>query len=390
MTVARDYLARHQKEYPPRYPLLNGLDRAQQLFQNLLPVLPHCILDLFSDGLIAVGEVGRNEPDIQTINLRDNGFVIEFNSGMMDFDYAVARGLSGLFVRNTTSGPANQKALGLPEVTHQVARIFMQWRWYKRWIWNLRRIKYPRFLISKSSHEWTEAIANLTELFMLAHEVGHIALNKGMLPHRSDNDEEDADAFALKIITSIRGTSLSLLFAGSIFAIRIFEGLEKVGVRFSNAYPAQAERITNICTYMLSLSPSRQYYHEICRIAVAFQDMMDDVENHIIKRKATVKPNTDRIIIRLIAEILEVALERAPKEIVTTDIIKIIKQNPADVTRQIIDTLKKYYLIMPQGETFINQETREKMGKVIQEVLTGLPENSQFSLTFWQSQIVSC
>jgi hypothetical protein len=64
VTSASEELAKHQKAYPPRYGYLRGVDRAQQLYRNLAPTLPPRIRDLFSSGLAAVGEVGRNYPDI--------------------------------------------------------------------------------------------------------------------------------------------------------------------------------------------------------------------------------------------------------------------------------------------------------------------------------------
>ncbi len=372
MTTASDYLAKHQKAYPPLYLVSQGLDRAQQLYKNLAPDLPSGISDLFSNGLLAVGEVGHNFPDIQTITVPGGGFVIEFNSGMMDFVYAVARGLSGRFVRNIAAGPENRAALALPEVERQIAKIFMQWKWYKRWLWKLRRIRYPDFDITEGAHKWAEGIATIAELFMLAHEVGHIILEKKILPPRSANNELDADTIAMMLVAKFankKGEDPTFIFAGAVFAIRIFAGLEKVGVRFSSAYPPQAERIANISACMSSLCPSRQYFQEISRIAVAYQDMMDTVENHIVKRPGTIKLDPERIIVRLTAELLEVALGRVSKDKLIADINKIAEQTSADIRRQVADTLNKCYVVTPQVETFIDRDTKKKMGALILEVM---------------------
>lgn len=383
MTTASDELAKHQKACPPRYAHLQGLDRAQQLYQNLVPVLPPRISDLFSNGLVAVGEVGRNNPDIQTIQISGGGSVIEFNSGMMDFVYTVARGLAGRSVRRTASGPENQEALSLPDVVRQIGKVFMQWKWYRRWLWKLRRIRYPEFHITENTHRWVEANATLAELFMLSHEIGHIVLEQKILPPLTANAELNADTIGLELIANLvtkRGEDINLVFAGAVFAIRIFAGLEKVGVRFSSAYPPQAERIANISACMLSLCPSRQYFHEISRVAVSYQDIMDDVENHIVRRTAPVKPDTERITVRLIAELLDVALGRLPKKKFIAYIIQTAEETSPDMMRQVVDTLKKYYVDAPQDEPFLDQDIKKKMGALIIEILSELPEQVRVML----------
>lgn len=375
MTVASEYLAKHQKSYPPRYVDSQSIDRALRLYQNLAPVLIPSMQDLFSNGLVVVGEVGRNTPDIQNIRISSDSFVIEFNSGMMDFVYTVARCLAGRLVRNTLSDPDNEAALALSEVVQQTAKIFMQWKWYKRWLWKLRRIRYPEFGMVKGVHKWVEDISTIAELFMLAHEIGHILLEKKILPPLTANTEKDADTIAMMLLAkfaSKRGEDHTFIFAGAVFAIRIFAGLEKVGVGFSSEYPPQAERIENIYACMLSLCPSRQYFHEISRIAVAYQDMMDSVENYIVKRSDPFKPDKERIIVRLIAELLDVVLGRLPKEKLITDFVKIAEQTPADIMKQVVENLDKYYVVPPQKETFIDKDTKKKMGLLITEILPEL------------------
>jgi len=388
MAKASDRLAKLRKAYPPRFVDSRGVDRVQRLYQSLAPVLPPQIRDLCSNGLLAIGEVGRSTPDVEKISFKDGSSMIEFTSGMMDFLDAFARVLSGRFVRDTVSGPRNQPALSPDEVAQQIEDLFIQWKvqwkWYERWFHKSGRIRSPKFDTPDDVRSWTNDIVSIAELFILAHEIGHIVLDKGILLPLTANAEKNADTIGMILVTklpSIGREDLAFRFAGAVLAIRIIVGLEKVGVLFSGAYPHQDERLTSISAYMLSICPSRQYFHEISRIAVAYQDMMDTVEGKIVKPPDLVRADTERIIVRLIAQLLQVAQSRVGKEKLITDIFRIAEQTPVDVMRQVGDTLHKYYVAAPLDESFIDQDMKKKMGALILEVLSELPEQVRMMLT---------
>jgi hypothetical protein len=49
--------------------------------------------------------------------------------------------------------------------------------------------------------------------------------------------------------------------------------------------------------------------------------------------------------------------------------------------RQVGDTLHKYYVAAPLDESFIDQDMKKKMGTLILEVLSELPEQVRMMLT---------
>jgi hypothetical protein len=73
MTPARQYVERQQRRYPPCYPFRDGVDRAKQLCNILVPSLPTSIQGLIRDGTVAVAEVGKYQPDVRVITIPKGG-----------------------------------------------------------------------------------------------------------------------------------------------------------------------------------------------------------------------------------------------------------------------------------------------------------------------------
>jgi hypothetical protein len=371
LTLASEYLVKKKRKYPPFYIDKEGIDRVQKLYQNLEPTLPSPVNEIISNGNVSMGEVGRTMPYVFSKEFHDGSSVIIFYSGQMDFVYAVARTLSGLGVHNTIYGPENKPTLSIDEVARDVALLFKQYKSFRGLPWNLSLIKYPTFDILESIHQWAEAIATCAELFMLAHEIGHIVLEKKKTQLLSFSEEREADTIATLLVTNYatkKGDDYSMFFAGAIFAIKIIEGLEKVGVQFPLGYPPAKQRIENVSACLLSSCPSTQYFHEISRIAVAYQDMMDSVLSSV-KPLNPMKPNLDRIIGRLITELLEVVLGRTTKMKLSTDFLSITNNIPTEMKQQIITILHNYYVVTPYQDSFIDKETKMKIGKLVIEVL---------------------
>jgi hypothetical protein len=382
---AADFLARRQKRYPPFYATSPGVDRARQIYRALKSGVPQDIRKLFDQETAVIGEVGRNAPDVSVRVLKRAGFrrlarsayVIEFNSGMMDFVYAVARTLAGLMVRQTTSGPSNTAPLQMPDVVAQTAALFARRARLSRWPWSAfsGRIEHPTFPITKSVHDWIETLTTCAEMFMVAHEVGHVARREGMPPF-SSNEEECADALAMSFylpaIFQLYKEEPRLALAGAMFAVNIFEGLQRLGVHFSDVYLPQVKRVELVKHFVLALGPSPQWFHEIFTIAVAYQDMLEDVVNRLDPGS---KPPAqfDRVLVRIISEIEEVVRGRLKMEKLIDDLGDIQRRVPASLLEAVARTLCAYYVTNPSPVALLHPAFRKQMGEVLVAAIPRMP-----------------
>ena len=333
-----------------------------------------------AEGTVAIGEIGQYVPDVRTIPISGKGFVIEFTSGMMDFDYAVGRALAGVHIGHTEKGADNAKALELPSVASLVAQVFREWAQHTRWswFWSWRRIKRADFPLDDNVRNWVESIVTTAELFTLAHELGHVACNCALCPPISGNKEEDADIYGLRFFLPMASKEVGRrrAYAGAVYAIRLLAGLERLGVRFSSKYPPQVRRVELLWQEIRSQCPSEQFFHEVMTIASSYQDLMDDIENHLVRDSSAVLPNAERTLIRLLAQLEEVARGRdVTKETFVADIIALHKMMPTETLRQAAITLFEYYVSKPPPESCIRADLRMRMAKELVLIIEMLPQD---------------
>jgi hypothetical protein len=377
VTAATEYLAKRQTKYPVSSDRPGGLDRAWSLYQDLTAGLPPTLCTYASDGAVAVGELGRNAPDVRMVPTGD-GAVIEFTSGMIDFIDAVVRTLAGNMVKVTSSGPENAASLSLSEVALHTAALFREWKWPNQWIWAIRRIAAPKFSMGKNVQRTVHDIATHALRFLLAHELGHVALERGLLPQPNENVELAADTIGFGFLLRAgerHGMDPTITFAAAVLAVRICAGLEHVGVRFSGDYPKQQKRVENLHSVMRSACPGVQYFHEIARIAVAYQDQMDDVDRALDKRLQAAPLDAERVLVRLVAELLDVALGRLSPGRFEADVVALSERAPRGVIPEALQTLHRYYVDSPTEDTFIDADTKATMGRALVEITAALPSS---------------
>lgn len=372
---AQKHLAQRQRRYPPRYQNLSGSDRVQQLYQFLAPELPEALRALVADGTLVIGEIGHNVPDVRMIPISPNGFVIEFTSGMMDFQYAVARALAGLDQENAK---LEEQPLRLLDVTSLVEKVLRQWARYIRWfwLWPWRRIEIPNFPIARGAQEWIEMMVTMGELFLLAHELGHVALESGLVNPVSGGDEVDADRYGLKFLlpAAKRHWHERIAYAGPIVPIRILASLERLGVKFSKQYPPQAERVRLLREQVSNICPSKEYFYEATTVMVSWQDMMDDIENHIDPKSPPAFPDTERLLVRLIAELEEVSRGNVTIDRFIEDIEHLAKSYPQKTIKQAAILLVSHYMqLPPPPNIFLRKELRTLMAGKLTELIAKLP-----------------
>lgn len=378
MTPAQTYLAKRQSRYPPCYPRRGTEDRAQQMYRVLAPTLPQELHALVSDGSVAIGEVGRYVPDVSAIPVSNGGFVIEFTTGMMDFDYAVGRAAAGIHVGHAESGPENAKATDLETAVSLISSVFDQWKKHTRWAWLWRpgRIKHAEFRIAQDVREWIETIVTFAEAFMLAHELGHVAINRTLRPRITANDEENADTYGLQFFLPAAEKRIGrrMAYATPIFALLLFDGLERIGVRFSAEYPPNSKRIELLREQIRSRCPSTQYYHEAITIMVSYQDMMDDIIRHIDKRPDKISPDVERTIVRLIAQLIEVGKGGVAQATFIEDFMEMAGRIPAATMQEAAQTLIKYYVPPHEDEAYLSIDVRILMAAALVAVIDVLPQ----------------
>ena len=369
------HIVLRQQEYPIER------DRAMQLFRLLGSTSEHAGFEtLIDSGILAIGEIGQHKPDIRTVRTAGNGSAIEFCSGMMDFVYSVSRALAGAINEYADGGRVNTALLDVGGIAPYAAQTLAEWG--KRWglfgwlPWNRRRIKPPVLAITKSVGETAEELAKQAALFMLAHELGHVAEQQGMGPHVEANPESKADALGLALVLNAHeGLSQRMPYAGAVFAVRVLKALENRHVRFSDQYPPATERLSVLRTVLHKSCPSTQAYHEVSTIAVAYMGLMDEVD-YILTSSAPRSPghpSAEQALITLIAILEEGARGRLPKEQVIDDFSRNLHLAPATSAQAIANSLVEYYLLNA-GVSYLDLEIRRQMGVMLVSIVVGMPE----------------
>ncbi len=340
--------------------------------------MPQALRELFINGNAAIGEVGTHRPDVCTLTLPGGASAIEFTTGMMDFVYAVSRALTGAVTGWGRSGLEYKAAKGVSEVTPHVAKTFEQWgkKWgaFSWFPWNWGRIKKPDFWITEGAWQLGEKLATVAETFMLSHELGHVAINTGIHSPKLKNTEEAADEFGLSIILRDE-VQLRFPFAAAIFSVRIFAGLERFGVRFSDAYPPQVQRVALLNSELLSMSPSKQYFHEVSTIAAAYQSMLDEVDNIISGGSSILLSNEDGALIGFIGMLEEVTRGRLPEDKFVEEFIHRAGRTQETALPSVFSRLLEYYTSVPPGVAYLPETLRLQMGGRLLNLIPKLPES---------------
>lgn len=370
LKAAQAHLAEQQRKYPPLYPLNSkGRDRVGALLGVLQPQLPAELKDLLDAGSVAAGEIGKFEPSIVTVQLDGKNFVIEVCSGLMDFYYDVGKAMGGTFVVHSTSPtPDNERVLSVEAVTELVAKVYRQWKKFadQNWLSSLwqthTRFRNSDFTLSEPARGPIESLVTSAELFMLAHELAHVALDTALRAPPTNNDELNADTIGFElympVVEKIVGTRTA--YAAAVFAVRVTAGLERIGVKFARNYPSPKVRLDNLRALFARRCPSQQFCDEASTIMVAYQHFMDDVDNRFATGSAPA-PDSDRTFIRMLAELQEVAVNRQTREKFVKDIQEIAKSISSDDLKAIFAKLHDYYILKAPEESYLPLDMRMKM-----------------------------
>lgn len=336
-TAAQARLSEEQKRYPP------PSDRVKDLYAALEQHLPPEVQQLAAQGNLVAGEVGEIHPDVATAYPDAGGYSIEFTTGMMLYTELVARYCAGLFVE----GAAGATTITIDEVIALLEAVMQTYKQQSRSMWNIFRPKFaPQDVaVSPAAAQFRDGILDSMRIFMLAHELGHVAISANACKTDNDNEELAADSLGLQfgLPAAAEKHSWRIALAGTAAAIRIFVSLQRFGVRFSSAYPPQDERLEVLEARTRAILGGDQRADEAGTVMVAVLDMMDDLDSRIQRQKTEWRYTEQRARIGLLARLIEVA----NGNISPGDFVDMLQPYQADlqpdVMARVLKTLHEYY-----------------------------------------------
>jgi hypothetical protein len=287
-----------------------GRDRVEALFSRLAPFLPAPICGLYQSGDLAVGGVAVPGVLAHTYPLGGT-WAIEMSSAFMRFLYAVCRTQCGNARVVANPGNVVPAAITLAELVDHMTAIVTAWK--SGAVWDRRPCAYPEFPLHPSQVALAEEVTCRAELFILAHEVGHVmaAHSPGECSFPKDvgpevGEELWADAFATRAVVTADQGQPRYAYAGAVLAVRVCAWLERMGFDFGPDYPTAERRLAQVRDLCKSLLPPQDFAF-ISTIAQAFDDQLEAVEARVLGAPVTRVESADRVQIRLLA----VAEERA-------------------------------------------------------------------------------
>jgi hypothetical protein len=374
-TWAKDHLEQLQAIHPP----WRSVDRAKLHYQTLSPYLPSVLLS----AQLSIGEVGLADPAADMLPKDDESFLILLNSGLMEFFYTMSRTLCGL-QRTYSPGGVEEPSLTYDQLVRAVSTLYGDWKAGK--YTRGEEFVHPLFPLDQEGTATAEHLASCAELFVLAHELGHVAIRLGNSPpFESDpwgGEESHADAFAARIVlVASQRMNARMLYAGAVFAIRVFFGLTQVGFQFAHHYPPAAVRLNMLATSArLLLGNDEAKFLSLNTIAAGFDELLEGAENLLFGRGPTTRQTTDRVLTRLWS-----MLEAAANGSVPMD--KLVRDASASFTtvsdEVMAEAAQKISGLLPAGSGVGPGPTGKqlRMGESLRKLAPQLPEPARSAFT---------
>jgi hypothetical protein len=301
MTLAQQRLAGLQRLDPP----WRGVDRVMQLYRLLEAHVPDEIRGLQQEGHLALGEIGGPiNAYAEALPDSDSAYAVVITSGFLEFMCAVLRPLCAYSTVHGTN------VVQVPALTHAetkerikaTARVFKEWQTCV----TMADVERLRSLpVSRVHADLAHKLAVNVELFVLAHELAHVEIFRGL--RRSDaslQDEQhlqEGGADLLAVTTLARaGEQLGyrMAFAGAVLGPRILVCLERLGCRFNGPHPAPAERLAMAKIQLRRLCATDLDYIHCSTIACAYDELMEGVESSIFKNTTETEQTYERVLTR--------------------------------------------------------------------------------------------
>jgi hypothetical protein len=385
---AERMLRQDQERSPPLYGSQNGV---VGLLQRLK--LRDMMQQAYSDGRFAIGEIGNVTPDAFT-KPRGRGhpyYVIEITSGMLDFTYAFGMAMAGRdVILNKDGSHQNEPVADTKQVVSKAADVLRNWQRYSNislqdFYRRRTRIDRDIFSLPPSALDIEERIIICANLFVLCHELGHVALNLGFVKTEgvvNYSEELKADLIGLEIYWESVQEDFDprLAMAGYGFSVRLLESLSRLGVKFSDQYGDVRARLELGLSQLRQLAPSDQYFDESSTVLVAKLQQMDDIDLAVTGRgKPWIDERWNRwsSLVSLIAVSLSVINDNTPKsvwlELFQREVDRLNKADAQYVAR----TLHLYYMDQPRRPSLIREDVKRQMGAAIGAMVPDLPPESK-------------
>jgi hypothetical protein len=337
---ATEVLRERQQVHPP----WQGADRAAQILGLVRPglIVPEINLRLFA-GTLAVGEVGLAPPTASTSHLDDGSFVVEINSGLMHLMALVTRTLHAFSTEHSPGGIV-KPALTHKQLVNRLGQIFLDWQGGQ--LGTLEGFRKASVTIDPKMARLAHALAVNAEIFVLAHELGHVVMDGGDReeyppPAQWIGPETYADWLGLKVslATGSRLGNVRLMYAGVLLAVRVFSFLGRFGQPFCGPHARPAERFGVVKRMARDLFGHDIQYTTASTIALAYDEALEGAENVLEGRPHDTEQTDERVRVRLWA-MLE---ERLKEGISHERFIEDMKGAMSGVTPSICEAVAKSF-----------------------------------------------
>jgi hypothetical protein len=391
-TSAAAALRKLKQEHPPSYALNSrGFDRAQALAGVIFQFLPAAVQERVADGRVVVGELGIATPDMRTVEqgLDQGERCVLMHSGQMDFYYAISRAAHAVAQIHDASGKAiNEMALPMSESMRLINEVLHDWKrrcqpslgdelhaWFSSAPHDTR-ISASGFALPDNIIGLAERLTTSAELFMMAHEFGHVALACGAAAPVYHREEADADEIGLSLFLPASTAQLELrtTLAGMGFAIRVTASLVEVGAQFSHAYDPPEERLGKLLRSVRARAPSEAYHDESATVLVNYLDELDYADERRrgkpVQRSDAMNEWQGRV--RLIA-VLEAAVRNNAGFGAFEALCMVTARSvPEAVLERIGQCLVQYYIRNPGEQGYQPTPLRTAMGVQLKEFVPQL------------------
>lgn len=353
-------------------------DRALAARDGLWQRLPEDTQALFNDGSVATGEVGIHFPDAYVERASGGRRAIVVHSGVHEFFGEVSRALyTQANIWKSPTEKLEAESLPLDKTVENIALIFS----------NLMEayrvggaIKYP---LGTEQSELADMMALHAEMFVFAHEVGHVLIGRSM--HRSSElepagEEYEADRIALEIVLGNLRPDPALVrvrrmvFAGAIFAVRVYAGLERIGYRFQGTHPPPGKRVRALREHAIRLLGGRPRYLRLATTCFSIDRLMEAVEQKLAGFDPDEKK--DQILANIMAVVIECAAGHQNEENMARIVADDLADALARTQREVAEEAAAMFCPMADGRSpsGASDERAPREAKSYALIVAGLPQ----------------